>query len=153
MMLPGVTKPWRYCQIGCRKMSESTPFLVLEQPCDSAIDWVTREISGIGLQIVRTFDLHVARLAHGDCPCPHHGTDQCDCQMVVLLVYGNGGYTSSKNQPVSLVAHGHNGQTSFSVVDNPQQRADPHIETAIRQALTPRNPATQIQQASQFHAS
>jgi hypothetical protein len=51
--------------------------------------------------------------------------------MVVLLIYG------SDRQPVSIVAHGYNGQTWFSVVDTPQQRADPHLETAIRQALAP----------------
>lgn len=116
-------------------MSDSSPFLILDQPCDAAIDWVSRQIAGAGLEVVRTFDLHEARSkrsdAHASCPCPHHGTDQCDCQMVVLLVYG------SSYQPVSLVAHGYNGQTWFSVVDTPQQRADPRLEAVIRRALTP----------------
>ena len=134
-------------------MSESTPFLILEQPCDNAIDWVTRQIGSAGLQVVRTFDLHVARHTHANCPCPHHGTDQCDCQMVVLLVYGSGGYTSSERQPVSVVAHGYNGQTWFSVVDTPQQRADPRLEAAIRLALVPHIAATLLNQASQSHAT
>jgi hypothetical protein len=51
--------------------------------------------------------------------------------MVVLLVY------ASDRRPISLVAHGYNGQTWFSVVDTPQQRADPRLEAAIRRALTP----------------
>jgi hypothetical protein len=123
-------------------MSDSSPFLILEQPCDKAIDWVTRQICSAGLKVVRTFDLHVARHPHASCACPHHGTDQCDCQMVVLLVYGNGGYTSSKRQPVSVVAHGHNGQTWFSVVDTPQQRADPRLVATIRLALIPQITAT-----------
>jgi hypothetical protein len=114
-----------------KKMSDSSPFLILEQPCDDAIDWVARQMSNAGLQVVRTFDLHVARHALASCTCPHHGTDQCDCQMVVLLVYGR------EPQPVSMVAHGHNGQTWFSVVDTPQQRADPHLEATIRHALSP----------------
>lgn len=118
-------------------MSDSSPFLILEQPCDDAIDWVARQISSAGLQVVRTFDLLVARQTHASCPCPHHGTEQCDCQMVVLLVYGSGGYKPSESQPVSIVAHGYDGQTWFSVVDTPQQRADPHLEAAIRQALVP----------------
>jgi hypothetical protein len=129
------------------KMSDSSPFLILEQPCDDAIDWVARQIGNAGLQVVRTFDLHVARRAQTSCPCPHHGTDQCDCQMVVLLVYG------SDRQPVSIVAHGHNGQTWFSVVDTPQQRADPRVETAIRLALVPHVAATLLNQASQSHAT
>jgi hypothetical protein len=81
------------------------------------------------LQVLRTFELQLARLALTECPCPHHGTDQCDCQMVVLLVYGD------RSQPVSLVAHSHDGKTWFSLVDTPQQRADPHLEATIRQAL------------------
>lgn len=117
-------------------MSENAPFLILEQPCDVAIDWVVQQITDAGMQAVRTFDLHVARGDHAGCPCPHHGTEQCDCQMVVLLVY------RGEHQPTSLVAHGHNGQTWFSVVDTPQQRADPHLETAIRMALLPHIAAT-----------
>ena len=112
-------------------MSDSSPFLILEQPCDSAIDWVVRQISRAGLQVVRTFNLYVARHTHGICPCPYHGTNQCDCQLVVLLVYESG------RQPVSIVAHGYNAQTWFSVVDTPQQRADPGLEAAIRLALVP----------------
>ncbi len=111
----------------------SDTFLILEQPCNEAIAWVVRQVSGAGLQILRTFDLQVARIAHTECPCPHHGTDQCDCQMVVLLVYAD------NYQPISLVAHSHDGKTWFSLVDTPQQRADPRLDTTIRQALTPQN--------------
>ena len=128
-------------------MSGSLPILILEQPCDSAIDWVVRQISGIGLQVVRTFDLHVARQDPTSCPCPHHGTDHCDCQMVVLLIYG------SEREPISLIAHGYDGQAWFSVVDNPQQKADPRLETAIRLALAPHIPAPILNQASQSHTT
>lgn len=112
-------------------MSDSSPFLILEQSCDAAINWVSQQINSAGLRVVRTFDLQVARHDHTGCPCPNHETELCDCQMVVLLVYG------SERQPVSIVAHGHNGRTWFSVVDTPQQRADPRLETAIRLALAP----------------
>ena len=110
-------------------MSDSYPFLILEGPCDEAIAWVVSQVSTAGLQVMRTFDLQAARHDPANCPCPHHGTEQCDCQMVVLLVYGD------DYQPVSLVAHCHDGKTWFSLVDTPQQRADPHLERAIRQAL------------------
>ena len=69
--------------------------------------------------MLRTFDLQIARQAQTSCPCPHHGTDQCDCQLVVLLVY------QDHREPLAIVAHGYEGQTWFSVVDTPQQRADP----------------------------
>lgn len=113
-------------------MGDHDSILILDQPCDHAIDSVVRQIRIIGLRVVCTFDLNVARHAQTTCSCPNHGTDQCDCQMVVLLVYGGDG------QPVSIVAHGHNGQTWFSLVDTPQQRPDPRLEVAIRLALCPR---------------
>jgi len=128
-------------------MSQSSPFLIIEQPCDAAIDWVARQIGSAGLQVVRTFDLHVARNTHASCRCPHHGTEQCDCQMVVLLVYG------SERQPVSIVAHGYNGQTWFSVVDTPQQHADPRLEAVIRLALGQHITDTVLNQGSQSHAA
>jgi hypothetical protein len=113
-------------------MGDNDPFLILDQPCDTAIEGVIRQIGLTGLRVMRTFDSNIARHAEARCACPHHGTDQCDCQMVVLLVYGG------NRHPVSIVAHGHNGRTFFSMVDTAQQRADPRLEAAIRLALFPR---------------
>ncbi len=110
-------------------MSDPYPFLILEQPWNEATAWVIRQVSDAGLQVLRTFDLQDARHDPADCPSPDQGTDRCDCQMVVLLIYGD------DYQPVSLVAHGHDGRTWFSIVDTPQQRADPRLERAILQAL------------------
>ncbi len=110
-------------------MSNNSPFLLLEQDCHDAVEWIIGQFASSGLQVVRTFDLQVARQANIDCPCPHHGTDQCNCQMVVLLVYKSG------RLPISIVAHGYDGHTWFSVVDSPQQRADPKLEAYIRHAI------------------
>jgi len=109
----------------------SDTFLRLEQPHDAAIAWVVGQISEAGLHVLRTFDLQLACLANTERACPQHGTDQCDCQMVVLLVYGD------NYHPISLVAHSHDGKTWLSLVDTPQQRADPRLEATIRQALSP----------------
>jgi hypothetical protein len=111
-------------------LGDNTSILTLHQPCADAVDWVVDQVNRAGLSVMRTFDLQVARDARMDCPCPHHGTDVCDCQMVVLLVYAGEG------EPVTLIAHGYNGQTWFSVVDNPQQRADPRVEMTIRQFVS-----------------
>ncbi len=110
-------------------MINTAPFLVLEQPYDQALDWVTRRIGSQGLQVVATFDLQVAREAHGDCPCPHHGTEACDCRLNVMLVYGIG------SGPVSLIAHGYDGKTWFSLIDTPQQPADQDLEAMIRRTF------------------
>jgi hypothetical protein len=110
-------------------MSDNVPFLMLGQPCDEAVDWMIERAGYVGLTVMRTFDLQVARHAQTVYPCPYHGTDQCDCQMVVLLVYG------SNQRPLTIIAHGYGGQTWFSIVDTPQQRADPSMEAVIHHLL------------------
>ena len=70
-------------------MSALIPFLTLDQTCEQVLVWINGKLTDAGFRVVQTFDLHVARLAHPDCPCPHHGTADCDCQMVILLVYRN----------------------------------------------------------------
>lgn len=118
-------------------MNEGPPFLILERSCDEAVEWLARRMSAAGLRVVRTFDLHVARHTQPGSSCPHHGVQPCDCQMVVLLVYAGEASFSAGHRSVSVVAQGNNGQTSFSVVDTPQQRADPLLEASIRRALIP----------------
>ncbi len=110
-------------------MNDHSVFMVLEQPCDEAVVWLSQKASQAGLSVLRTFDLQMARQAQALCPCPHHGTDQCDCQMVVLLVY------QDSREPLAMIAHGYEGQTWFSVVDTPQQRADPNLVAEIRKIV------------------
>jgi len=92
-------------------MNQNRPILYLQQPCNDAVPYFVERMQQFGLQVMRTFDLHETRGVDTACTCPHHGTEKCDCQMVVLLVYGK------DNQPASLVAHGHNGHTWFSLVE------------------------------------
>lgn len=60
---------------------------------------------------MQTFDLHAACHVLEDCPCPNHGTDECDCQMVMLLVFGG------TKDPATLILHGHNRQTWLSICE------------------------------------
>ena len=112
-------------------MSQNIQLVTLQANCEEATAQAVQLLAGAGLQVVRSFDLRSARLAHAECTCPHHGTAQCTCQLVVLLVYGQGG------APMSLVAHGHNGQTWLSLVDTPQQPADMKLAAKIAQTLSP----------------
>jgi len=73
--------------------------------------------------------LQDARLAAAYCPCPHHGTRACDCQMVVLLVYGNG------IRPATLILHSNDGQTWLSLVNTPSQPVEQSISDSIESAL------------------
>ena len=110
-------------------MYQSYEFINLQTESQAAIDASIWRLERAGLQVMRSFDLQVARAAHVGCTCPHHGTDQCDCQMVVLLVYGQ------ESPPVTLVAHGHDGQTHIALVDTPEQQPSPELVVTIKAAL------------------
>lgn len=119
-------------------MTALLPFLALDQNCEQVHAWVSEELTRAGFRVARTFDLHVARLAHPDCPCPHHGTDQCNCQMLVLLVYGK------QEDPATLVIHGQDGQTWLSLATPVETRSRQHLESSVRNVLIPRHADTSI---------
>jgi hypothetical protein len=104
-----------------------SPFLTVNLTCDRTLPWVSQQLLKVGLRSVQTFDLHIARTALHGCECPHHGTDQCDCQMVVLLVYG------ATNGPVTLILHGNNGQTWLSIPNG--TASNPTLASQIQNSL------------------
>ena len=104
-------------------------FLTVDLPCDKALQTAKKKLSQAGLRALQTFDLHTARHIQQDCPCPNHGTADCDCQMVVLLVYGE------TAEPATLILHGSDGQTRFSIADDSSQRADKNLVISIKGAL------------------
>ena len=106
-----------------------SPLLSVSQTCDKATKWLEQLLSQNGFRVMQTFDLHEARHGFEDCPCPHHGTDQCDCQMVILLVYGN------TSEPVTLILHGYDGQTWISLADRPGLQVDTKTVIAIQRVL------------------
>lgn len=87
------------------------------------------QLSEAGLSTVQTFNLNTARLGMHNCCCPNHGTEACDCQMIVLLVYGD------VAEPATLILHGNNGQTWISIADSASLRGDPQLVTRIRRVL------------------
>lgn len=110
-------------------MSALNPYMTLTYPFSDVLAWTTRQLSKVGLQIEQTFDLQVARLSHVGCPCPHHGTDRCSCQMVVLLIRGD------SKDPLTLILHGNDGQTNLSIVNNTGKRPNTNLNETIRLAL------------------
>ncbi len=111
-----------------------SPFLSISHPCDKVLQWTNQQLMKAGLHPVQTFDLHVARVGLRDCPCPSHGTNECDCQMVVVLVYGKA------EEPVTLILHGNDGQTWLSIADGPRQKSDVRLVNAIQQAVEVKAP-------------
>lgn len=114
-------------------MSALIPFLTLDQTCEQVQAWVNQQLTGAGFRVVQTFDLQVARLAHPDCTCPNHGTEDCNCQMIVLLIYQN------RSVPATVVIHGQEGKSWLSLAVPEGKRVNPRFETAILRALRPRH--------------
>jgi hypothetical protein len=114
-------------------MFQETALITLRMDWDTALTHATRSLEEKGLQVLRSFDLQMARSVHANCSCPHHGTAKCDCQMVVLLVYAPG------KAPITLVVHGHDGQVSFVLVDSPQESSDQQVVMSVRRLLVPDN--------------
>ncbi len=103
-----------------------SPFLAVSDPCEATADRLQRHLLRGGFRALQTFDLQDARLGLDDCTCPHHGAAECDCQMIVVLVYGK------TPEPATLILHGHDGQTWISLAE---QTADPNLLMAVRSAL------------------
>jgi hypothetical protein len=96
---------------------------------EAAISWVNQQLTATGLVVKPSFDLQIAKSAHPDCNCPHHGTSKCDCQIVVLLVY------SDQEGPISLVLHSQDGKTYLSMTGIWTSWAEDELASKIMNAL------------------
>lgn len=113
-------------------MNQTIPLLTLQIDPENGLLYVQEALAAAGMEVQRSFDFQVARAAHAGCTCPHHGTERCTCQLVVLLVYGE------SPAPATLVVHGREGITNFALVDIPASRPDGALAATIREALTKR---------------
>ena len=77
----------------------TVPFLVTVQECSLVVEKICHQFSAAGLQTVCTFDLKTT-LPPGEI---------CECQMVVLLVYGKEG------PPFSLSIYGEPDYTTVTL--------------------------------------
>ena len=106
-----------------------SPFLSTNCPCDEALPRVSKQLKDAGLRTVQTFDLHSVMSGMHGCSCINHGTEECDCQMVVLLVYG------SASEPETLILHGDNKRTWISLGDTVLQNPNHQLQVRIQKAL------------------
>lgn len=116
-----------------------SPLLSVNTPCNDALQWARDQLGKFNLRMVQTFDLDTARASLSECECPNHGTDACDCKMMVLLVYGE------TLEPVTLFLHGNDGKTWFSIAEDPRQRVDAALLRSIQQALENKKTALVLQ--------
>jgi hypothetical protein len=105
------------------------PFLSINHPCTDTLCWTKEQLTQAGLHAVQTFDLHTARIGLHDCPCPNHGADECDCQLVVLLVYGDA------DMPETLILHGNGERTWLSMENTPASNATEALTELIKNTL------------------
>ena len=127
-------------------MSQSNLLRTIPTAWEEAIPFVTSALTNAGLQVVQSFDLQLARATHVACNCPHHGTDQCNCQYAVFLIYKN------NSSPTTLVAHGRDGKTEITLIESPDQRP-PHALTQQIQAALGRPLTESLRQELAPHAS
>lgn len=107
----------------------TSPLMVLPTDCNRVIEQISKLLSSSGFTVVESFDLQVARANHRHCTCPHHGTDQCPCQLAVLLVYGTEG------NPVVLTIHGNGEKTELFIAETAEHKVDPAMKKEIVGAL------------------
>jgi hypothetical protein len=118
--------------------------MILVAACDeSTAQAVTAALNRRGLRVVRSFDLRsvlAARSHHPavpcDCGCAFRDTAGCDCQYVVLLVYGNDG------APVTVTVHSRAGLARVEIVSpvsgtfrNTLPAPDPRLAGQVRDVL------------------
>jgi hypothetical protein len=108
-------------------LNEMRPLLTLPCRCDTAVTQITGALEHANLHVMPSFD---SRLAASPTTCPHHGTEQCDCQIVILLVYG------TNERPATLMVHGRDGETWISLAYPPDLRPPASLQSHIKNALT-----------------
>lgn len=74
-----------------------------------AIGAVTLTWTAEGFRVVRSLSIDGACASFSHSTCPHTGKSPCDCLLAVLFVSRNG------ESPVTVVAHGHEDDTTFSL--------------------------------------
>jgi hypothetical protein len=115
-------------------MNSASPFVIIEKTGEESIHWTMRLLENAGLQVILTFDLQEARLSHPECSCPHHGTEACNCEMGVLLVY------QEEQSPASILIHSFQDTTWLYLVNTPEQPVNPTLGALIREVLTQATP-------------
>lgn len=105
------------------------PLISLAENSEAAVSTVTGRLTASGLGVVRSFDLRSACAAYPNQACPHHGQSECDCQLVVLLVF------DPLEQPASVILHTCNGETQVGLAASPIQQPSPRFEKRLRKIL------------------
>ncbi|HEY4690703.1 MAG TPA: hypothetical protein VIK33_15415 [Anaerolineae bacterium] len=105
----------------------------LPATCEQTVSVLTATLTSHGYRVERSFDLRSALHHHSDCPCPHHGTEECSCQYVVLLVYDG----THLRPPALVTAHECDGVTRLHAeASQPGWLLETKLMAALDDAMT-----------------
>lgn len=110
-------------------MVQTTGFSAFKLDCETLIAKITLLATYWGLRVVRSFDLRSAYATYPDSTCPYHGVSPCDCQLVVLLIYG------VEATPASVLLRSHRGITELALIDPVDNRPDLELVKTIQLVL------------------
>lgn len=110
-------------------MVTNTHLISLASSYETVIPLLIQQLISHGMVVRQSFDLQTAMSVHTGCTCPHHGNKDCDCQIAVLLVYGE------DQGPVSLVVHSQDGTTYLSIGENPIEEGTGLLIEVINQVI------------------
>jgi hypothetical protein len=111
-------------------MISTSHLLTIKASSYVVVDQLTNVFKESGLQVIQSFDLQTAISAYSGCHCPHHGSEKCDCQMIMLILY------REEDEPIRLVAHGKDGTTHLGVIDNPQRKGIEKIVYLLKRTFS-----------------
>ena len=101
------------------------PLRVVDLRCSTFVEPLKKAFSDAGLWSFQSFDLQSTRALHEGCTCEYHGTSQCTCELVVLLVY------RALGDPITLVLDGRDEKTYIFIVDD----KGPSVRPATREMI------------------
>lgn len=101
------------------------PLRVVDVQCSKFVGPLKKAFTDAGLWSFQSFDLQSTRALHEDCTCEYHGTSQCTCELVVLLVY------RALGDPITLVLDGRDEKTYVFIVED----RGPSIRPATREMI------------------
>jgi hypothetical protein len=107
-------------------------YALVAAPWRPLLRHLLRRLNDRGLSVSRTFDLQVARRRlknSAEAPCPHHGSDRCTCQYLVLRI-GRRGFGC-----ISVVVHGHDSVTKITMLTEASGKPGGGIVAEVRQEL------------------
>ena len=114
-------------------MSEN---VLIASDAETAARAASAALTRQGFRVMHSFDLRSAMAAHADCACPYHGTAQCTCQFIVLLVYCEASPRDGKaGDPVVVTAHSRSDQARLQVVRDEMTCPDPQLAAQVMSAL------------------